>query len=309
MLKFFGILIGLSSLTGLLSPLMTPLLIHRFPTLAWLFDLASHWQWLYVLLLILSSLLLATKHKGWLTSLVFITLPFFSATPVLKTAETNAKPLKIISANAYFENPDLSRLQTLITQEQPDLVVIVEFAPQHVKQVQAWADYPHQVLQPASGAFGMAILSRLPLSQTKTLTDQAGIEHIATQVAYTQPFTLIGLHPLPPLNKKLHQTRDALLQQLTDANGQARLIAGDFNASPWSSALQGLAAKNFYRTLNLLPTWPTSWQGLMGIPIDQVLASTQWKLISAKVGTSIGSDHYPVIVELSLSALRPHSTY
>lgn len=300
MLRFFAILVWLGSFVGLLSPLITPLFINRLPTAAWLFDLASHWQWLYMLLLVLSTLLLATKHKKWLLSLIFIALPFLTVAPVLPTAKTNTTPFKIISANAYFENPDLSRLKTLIDQETPDVIVLVELAPQHVSQVKAWKNYPHQVLKPLNSPFGMAILSRLPLSQTKTLADQAGMQHIATQIAYTQPIQLIGFHPAPPINERLYRARDAMLQKITRSGSQPTLIAGDFNASPWSSAFQGLAAKNFYRTLNLLPTWPTKWQGVLGIPIDQVLASGQWKLVKAKVGSSIGSDHYPIIVELSL---------
>lgn len=300
MLRIFAILVWMGSFAGLLSPLITPLFISRLPTAAWLFDLASHWQWLYVLLLVLSSLVLATKHKGWLASLLLIALPFLTASPVLNTATTSTKVFKIISANAYFENPDLSRLKALIEQEKPDVIVLVEFAAQHVAQVQAWADYPHQILQPATTPFGMAILSRLPLSQTTTLTDQAGIQHLTTQIAYTQPIQLIGFHPIPPMDERLYQARNTMLQELTNPSDYLTLIAGDFNASPWSSAFQGLAAKNFYRTLNLLPTWPSKWQGVLGIPIDQVLASGQWKLVQAKVGSSIGSDHYPIIVELSL---------
>lgn len=300
MLTLFCLFLWLGSLLGLLSPLLTPLFIHHFPTLAWLLDLASHWQWLYAVGLVLSTLILATRHKAWLVSLVVAALPFFTAAPLLKSASTPAKPLKLISANLYYENPDLSRLQTLVTQEQPDVLVLVEFAPQHAALVKTWKDYPYQILQPAQDPFGMAILSRLPLSQTETLTDQAGIEHLATQVAYTQPIKLVGFHPIPPMTEALYITRDKILQQLTQAPQQPTLIAGDFNASPWSSAFQGLAAKGFYRTLSLAPTWPHKFQGVMGIPIDQVLASSQWQRINAKVGASIGSDHYPVIVELGL---------
>lgn len=300
MLKFFGFLLGLASLLGLLSPLLTPLFINHLPTLAWLSDLASHWQWLYVVLLVVSTLLLATQQKKWLASLLLLGLPFFTAAPLLTTAQTSAKPFKIMSANVYFENSDLSRLKALADQEQPDVLVILEFSKQHAEQVKTWAEYPHQILKPATDPFGMAILSRLALSQTETLTDQAGIQHLATQVAYTQPIKLISFHPIPPMNQALYATRDALVQQLTSTSSQATLIAGDFNASPWSSAFAGLAAKGFKRTMNLLPTWPTNWQGLMGIPIDQVLASSQWKLIHAKVGPSVGSDHYPVIVEVNL---------
>ncbi|MFI0398892.1 MAG: endonuclease/exonuclease/phosphatase family protein [Thiolinea sp.] len=301
MLRTVGVLILLASLLGLISPLITPVFMGRLPTLAWLFDLASHWQWLYMLLLILSSLLLAFKQKGWLLSLIALALPFFTASPVLNTAINSTKPsLTLLSSNLLLTNSDLSRIKGLIDQEQPDAIVLAEFANQHVETVKAWADYPYQILQARSGAFGMAILSRLPLSNTQTITDPLGIEHISTQIAYTQPIQLIGFHPLPPVDQKAYQIRDELLQQLTNDSSLPILIAGDFNATPWSSAFTGLADKGFKRSMNLFPTWPANFKGFMGIPIDQVLASSQWTLGRAKIGDAIGSDHYPIVVELSL---------
>lgn len=300
MLRAFGVLILLASLLGLLSPLITPFLIGRAPTLAWLFDLASHWQWLYALLLILSSLLLAFKQKQWLLALTALALPFFTTSPVLNTASSSTKPFKLISSNLLLTNSDLSRIKALIDQEQPEVIVLLEFAQQHVEPVKTWTDYPHQILQARSGAFGMAILSRLPLSNTKTITDPLGIEHISTQVAYTQPIQLIGFHPLPPVNQQAYQIRDTLLQQLTNDSSLPTIIAGDFNATPWSTAFNGLAAKGFKRCMNLFPTWPANFKGFMGIPIDQVVASPQWSLGRTKIGDNIGSDHYPIVVELNL---------
>jgi len=299
MLRTFSILVLLASLLGLVSPLLTPL-FNSLPTLAWLLDLASHWQWLYALLLVLSTLLLTTKQKIWLLALSALALPFLTAAPPLPTVQASVKPLKVISSNVYFENSDLSRLKNLATVEQADLVVILEFTAKQAEQVKTWTDYPYQILQPSRDPFGMAILSRFPLSQTEMLTDQAGIQHISTQVEYTQPIKLIGFHPLPPMTADLYRARDAILQQLTKDHQQPTLIAGDFNASPWSSAFSGLSAKGFARSMNLMPTWPSNFKGLMGIPIDQVLASPQWKLLKAKRGDTIGSDHYPIIVELSL---------
>jgi endonuclease/exonuclease/phosphatase (EEP) superfamily protein YafD len=78
-------------------------------------------------------------------------------------------------------------------------------------------------------------------------------------------------------------------------------MAGDFNASPWSHAFSGPARAGFHRAAGLLPgTWPggVHWAG---IPIDQVLASPHWTLISSRVGPDIGSDHRPMITTLGLT--------
>ncbi len=301
MLKTLSIVLLLASFLGLTSPLLTLLFTESIPKLAWLLDLASHWQWLYGLLLVLSILFLASQQKCWLLALSALALPLFTGSPVLSSATTHTHSFKILSSNVYLDNPDLNRLKVLIDQEQPDVIVLLEFSPQHLAPVKAWTDYPHQILQARSGAFGMAILSRFALSETQIITDSLGIEHIRTQVQASQPFQLVGFHPLPPVSEQAYRVRDQLLQDLTKPPHQEPIIiAGDFNATPWSSAFQGLAQRGYYRSLNLLPTWPTKLRGIIGIPIDQVLASSHWQLRSARIGPHIGSDHYPVIVELNL---------
>lgn len=300
MLKTLSIVLLLASFLGLTSPLLTPLFTERAPKLAWLLDLASHWQWLHGLLLVLSILFLASQQRGWLWGLSALALPLVTASPVLNSATTHTPSFKILSSNVYLDNPDLNRLKVLIDQEQPDVIVLLEFSQQHLAPVKTWTEYPHQILQARSGAFGMAILSRFALSETQSITDRIGIEHIRTQVQADQPFQLIGFHPLPPMSEQAYQVRDQLLRDLTKNHKQPTVIAGDFNATPWSSAFQGLAQQGYYRSLNLFPTWPAKFKGLMGIPIDQVLASSHWQLRSARIGPNIGSDHYPIIVELNL---------
>lgn len=302
MLKTLSIVLLLASFLGLTSPLLTPLFTESIPKLAWLLDLASHWQGLYTSLLMLSALCLAFKQKKWLWGLSALALPAFTVSPILNyPVITGSDSLKIISSNVYLGNSDLSRLKTLVDQEQPDVIVLLEFSPQHLAPVKTWTDYPHQILQARSGAFGMAILSRFALSETQIITDSLGIEHIRTQVQASQPFQLVGFHPLPPVSEQAYRVRDQLLQDLTKPPYQEpSIIAGDFNATPWSSAFQGLAQRGYYRSLNLFPTWPTKLRGIIGIPIDQVLASSHWQLRSTRIGPHIGSDHYPVIVELNL---------
>ncbi|HMT91513.1 endonuclease/exonuclease/phosphatase family protein [uncultured Thiothrix sp.] len=301
MLKILSILLLLASFLGLTSPLLTPLFTESVPKLAWLLDLASHWQWLYGLLLVLSILFLASQQKWWLLALITLALPLVTASPVLSSTTTHTHTFKILSSNVYLDNPDLNRLKILIDQEQPDVIVLLEFSPQHLAPVKTWTAYPHQILQARSGAFGMAILSRFALSETQIITDSLGIEHIRTQVQASQPFQLVGFHPLPPVSEQAYRVRDQLLQDLTKPpHQQPRIIAGDFNATPWSSAFQGLAKRGYYRSVSLLPTWPTKLRGIIGIPIDQVLASSHWQLLTTRIGSNIGSDHYPIIVELSL---------
>ena len=49
-----------------------------------------------------------------------------------------------------------------------------------------------------------------------------------------------------------------------------------------------------------MPTWPTN-QIWMRIPIDFCLVSQEFTIMDKRVGVDIGSDHFPLIVDLSLA--------
>jgi endonuclease/exonuclease/phosphatase (EEP) superfamily protein YafD len=49
----------------------------------------------------------------------------------------------------------------------------------------------------------------------------------------------------------------------------------------------------------LAPTWPAVLHGVGGIPIDQVLASRDWRLVPNNRGPAVGSDHLPVLARLT----------
>ena len=59
--------------------------------------------------------------------------------------------------------------------------------------------------------------------------------------------------------------------------------------------------RNARKGYGIQPTWPNASR-LIGIPIDHILVSAQWDVLSFKVGENIGSDHFPVIVELQIRA-------
>ncbi|WPL23281.1 endonuclease/exonuclease/phosphatase family protein [Thiorhodovibrio frisius] len=72
---------------------------------------------------------------------------------------------------------------------------------------------------------------------------------------------------------------------------KASILAGDLNASPWSSAFAGLSQTEVRRASGLQPTWPAVGQGWFGIPIDQVLVTTAWWGAESGSTRSLGSDH------------------
>jgi endonuclease/exonuclease/phosphatase (EEP) superfamily protein YafD len=140
--------------------------------------------------------------------------------------------------------------------------------------------------------------------------DADGIPRIEAELALDarRHVKLTALHPMPPLSPHFHATRDQALRDLArsdNALDMPSILAGDLNATPWSTALSGLDALGWRRATGLRPTWPASGQGLLGIPIDHVLASRHWRVEGSSIGPDIGSDHRPTLVRLVLAGGGP----
>jgi endonuclease/exonuclease/phosphatase (EEP) superfamily protein YafD len=79
---------------------------------------------------------------------------------------------------------------------------------------------------------------------------------------------------------------------------RATAVAGDFNLTPFSLKLVKLMR---WTGLRAHLTWQFSWPTHMGFPLvllDNVLTTPDLGTVSARLGPNVGSDHYPVIVEL-----------
>jgi endonuclease/exonuclease/phosphatase (EEP) superfamily protein YafD len=78
------------------------------------------------------------------------------------------------------------------------------------------------------------------------------------------------------------------------------VVAGDFNSV--SSARIG---RQVQRDLGLRPapgfpgTWPGDLPSAFGITIDQVYASPDLAFVSRRLGRPTGSDHRPVVTEIT----------
>lgn len=293
--------LALACLLGLLLPWLRPL-AGAEGTLPWLLDLASHWQWLFAAGLALTALGGAWRERRWLLALLAVPLPWLSAAPVLPSGSGEGPQLRVASANLHLDSTDLAPLAAWLEQARPDLVVLLEVSPRYARELEKLPGYPHRLVHAENSPFGIALLSRLPLEKGHKGRDGQGIVHLRAQLEFAGcALSMTAFHPMPPLLPEDQARRDRLLKQLIQASGAApALLAGDLNASPWSSAFAGLDALGWRRASGLGPTWPSTGLGLVGIPIDHVLASAHWRLLSSERGPDLGSDHLPVLARVEL---------
>lgn len=298
------------SVLGLILPLLAGRLGESSNRLVWLLDLAMHWQWLFLSLLLLTcTIQLATRQRAWAWCLLAAPLPWLTASSALPPLQGEAQGvpiLSIASANVHFENRDVQPLRQWLQQEKPDLLLLLEISPDYAAALQkeGLADYPYRTILAEDSPFGMALLSRQVLLQANVLRDAEGMAHIEAQLEFHgQRIALAAIHPMPPLSPEYHTARNRKIMRLIDAaqdNAHPALIAGDFNATPWSSAFVHGEKRGWRRATGLASTWPAAGRGLFGIPIDHILASPGWRLQGSSLGPSLGSDHLPVLVRLFL---------
>ncbi|MDP2747467.1 endonuclease/exonuclease/phosphatase family protein [Pseudomonas sp.] len=296
------ITLALLCLLGLLLPLLSHLLADSAGTLAWLIDLASHWQWLFLLGLVVFAGLACCRDKRWAVLLLALPLPWLTASAPAPTGEPQVQLFAVASANVHLDSRNTQGLATWLAQEKPDVVVLLEVSPAYAQGLRTLRDYPFQHIVAQDSPFGIAVLSRHPLQQVEVVEDAQGIAHIEAQLQWHgQPIGIIALHPMPPLSPQYHSVRNAKLAALaTQAAASAipTVLAGDLNATPWSSAFSGLAQLGLRRASGLAATWPAVLQGVLGLPIDHVLVTPHWAVAARQVGPPLGSDHLPVLVRL-----------
>ena len=302
MLRRMRMLATLSALGLLLPALLSLLPAESSGVLVWLLDLAANWQWLFLPATLISAGLATLAERRWALLLPLLALPWLTASPLLPPASGAAPAFTIASANVHMDNQDVTPLARWLAQENPDLVVVLEVAPIYAQGLVALDAYPHRHIVAQNTPFGIAVLSRHPMSAVRTVQDADGIPHIEALLDWQgRKIRLIAVHPMPPISAAFAASRDRQLAAWARTAGrQPTLLAGDLNATPWSSAFNGLDTLGLRRATGLVPTWPSALQAISGIPIDHVLASHHWQRIDSSRGPDLGSDHAPVLARLTL---------
>ena len=81
---------------------------------------------------------------------------------------------------------------------------------------------------------------------------------------------------------------------------------GDFNATPWSFPFRRLLSStdlsNSARGYGLDLSYPANGNLLVRVPIDHLLFSGGLAVVDRRLGPAMGSDHFPLTVDLALVA-------
>ncbi|MDI1325886.1 MAG: endonuclease/exonuclease/phosphatase family protein [Brevundimonas sp.] len=217
---------------------------------------------------------------------------------------------RIYSANVQALNTDVDGIRLSLLAANADVVVLIEVGDAPAARLdQVLADYPYRIASPRidrpSGAARSVVASRWPLAVIRDRPD--GLHAVgATIRTPLGPLNVLGVHltrpwPFQEQWGQISQTM-ALEAVVSDLTGPV-VVAGDFNSV--SSARIG---RQIRRDIGLHPapgfpgTWPSAVPSVFGVTIDQVWRSPDLVFISRRLGRPTGSDHRPVVTEVTLAA-------
>jgi endonuclease/exonuclease/phosphatase (EEP) superfamily protein YafD len=258
---------------------------------------------------------LLTLNLVYLFSLIREYTPFASR-QMEKNTDVDADSIKIFIANVYQDNTDSAPCIDLIKKYEPDVVLLVETNERWTNTVQeALGAYRYRVLRPQSNTYGMVLFSKLEIAKHDL---RFLVEHDVPSITAdiktkgNQNFRLYCLHPRPPVpgESDTSTERDAEIliigKEAKKFEGPV-IVAGDLNDVAWSyttnlflkvsQLLDPRIGRGFYSTFH-------ARYRLLRWPLDHVFCSSHFYLRQLKRLPTIGSDHFPIFIEVSLMPLK-----
>ncbi|MEE8454363.1 MAG: endonuclease/exonuclease/phosphatase family protein [Limibaculum sp.] len=236
--------------------------------------------------------------------------PFFD--PAERPGE--GRPLTLLYANLRDRNPQPDALAAMLRAIDADILITSETTRAVVEGAGGLrATYPYRLVSSGPGeALRTAIWSKYPLSDGELYLNNTIAPTGAAALADLGGGTMLGLigaHFSRPF-ERLHQIQAEALGPMAMSLGHPLIVAGDFNAAPWSwvvaraAEVTGTDVLGGYRV-----TWKGRYQTPLGpLPepwghqIDQILLSGGIGVVSVETLDLPGSDHLGLFVRLRIPA-------
>ena len=316
-LIFTGVIVGLFSILGYFSE-------SHFEN-----DLLSHFRVQYFLiLLLLTVVFLKHKRRAWpLFFAAMMVVNGFEIEPYYRTPR-HASPkghsanLRLMQINLWSMHEDYPKVLKAIKEANPDVISFQELtAHSQTTFERELPQYPFRIMRAQEDCFGIGIMSRYRLDEAEVFQaiDTAKQLESPPMVAaklnfFGHPCKILSVHLLPPIYSRSCLTNQLSCQKIeticqetrpdTSEPGHPSLILiGDLNLTRHSSVFRKLAREcrleDSEEGFGFQPSFPTQVP-LLRIPIDHCLYSSDLTVTHRQLGGYVGSDHFPLIVDLQI---------
>lgn len=270
-------------------------------------DSFSHFRLHFLGLLILAAFgLLVFRAWRWVLPVFLLAPVIWLQAVLLEWPEIYTLPeghnIRLVQFNSLFKNPKPDFSADWILQQKPDLVTLQEISKQSGVIIDALKpQLPYSVVCKFASVGGVAVVSRYPIVQSGCSEGQ-GLVWIQVSIE-GKLLTVASLHLHWPWPYGQWQHIKRLKPALEDMP-KPILLAGDFNAAPWSGAVQKIAVATDTKAVPglrlTLRMGPPPLGPVAFLPIDHILISEKTHVRSIKRGPAIGSDHHPVVADIVL---------
>jgi endonuclease/exonuclease/phosphatase (EEP) superfamily protein YafD len=233
---------------------------------------------------------------------------FYNQNDELIRLNENEEWIKVFYANILYKNTDYESLKQKIIEENPDIVIMVEFSDEHESEMKEFfkKNYPYMNRNSWSTMLAWdVVFSKIPL---EIITETHEVDAWARNYSYMKILwenndwvDLYVIHTSAPVSNKNFEMRNNQISKLLSdflkhhKNWIPTMIIWDFNLSPWSYYY-----KQFTKHLNMLnalsyqsPNYTRSLlqQWIFRSHIDQLFISPEIRISPIRIKNLSWSDH------------------
>ncbi|MGH6861974.1 MAG: endonuclease/exonuclease/phosphatase family protein [Phyllobacterium sp.] len=312
-------------LAAVLLPVLfsLPLVLGFFGAAHPAFDSFAHLRMHLAVLMALSAvpaLILGLWREGLmaivlaLTALATVLVPP-SAPSNAAEASSRMEPAagaeyKLLQLNLRYDNQQQADVFRLIARQAPDIITLQEVSDLWRPRLKAIeARYPYSFYCPnRSRIGGAAILSRRPFALGSTPICVDSLVALARVDFGGRSAVVTSLHLDWPWPFAQDWNVEEIRPYLSRLEGPV-IIAGDFNAVPWSQTLRAITEASRTRIAEgLRPSWlingtlahAARW---LGLPLDHILVSDRIGAARVEALDPVGSDHLPLLLRFSIEGV------
>ena len=235
---------------------------------------------------------------------------------------TDENGIKVFYANILYKNTDYESLKQKIVEENPDIVIMVEFSDEHEDEMKEFFKDNYPYMNRNSRSIMLAwdvVFSKLPINSATTTWlewkwsrkySYMQIECKNSKFECSNDFDLYVVHTAAPVSQETFEMRNNQLWQLWidfkhKNNSNPTVVIWDFNLSPWSyyykeliknrNLKNALSFQNPNYTRSLLQQW------IFRSHIDQLFISPEIKISPVRIENLTWSDHRSFTFYLGVS--------
>lgn len=240
------------------------------------------------------------------------------AVDVGRTEATDAPSVTLLIANVLMPNRQSSGLLNEIIRCQPDIVLTLESDAWWQEQLDAALldQWQWHARIPLDNLYGMHLYSRLPLEDLSIeylIQDDIPSVHTWVCLDDQRRFRLHAVHPRPPAPGESKESlwRDAELMKVGQRireDAAPAILAGDLNDVAWSRTTRQFcrvaSMSDPRRGRGMFSSFHANWWFLRW-PLDHLFMSKEFRLKRMERLPAFGSDHFPMLIEISFEPGRP----